>query len=66
MPTDEDIVRLRHMLDRDRLIHGYFDVDSPDVGRVDLDIVWKIASQDLPPLVSQLKKILARVNESDA
>ncbi len=28
---------------RDRLIHGYFDVD--------LDIVWKIVSVDLPPLV---------------
>jgi len=33
---------------RDRLIHGYFDVD--------LDIVWKIVSVDLPPLVTQLGK----------
>ncbi len=36
---------------RDRLIHGYFDVD--------LDIVWKIVSVDLPPLVAQLEKALS-------
>lgn len=36
---------------RDRLIHGYFDVD--------LDIVWKIISCDLPPLVKQLEKALS-------
>jgi uncharacterized protein with HEPN domain len=35
---------------RDRLIHGYFDVD--------LDVVWKIVSADLPPLVTQLQEIL--------
>lgn len=35
---------------RDRLIHGYFDVD--------LNIVWKIVSDDLPPLVAQLAQIL--------
>ena len=35
---------------RDRLIHGYFDVD--------LDIVWKIISTDLPVLVEHLKKAL--------
>ncbi len=39
---------------RDRLIHGYFDVD--------LDIVWKIISSDLPALVQQLEKALS--NES--
>jgi len=31
---------------RDRLIHGYFDVD--------LDIVWQIVSEDLPALIAQL------------
>jgi len=36
---------------RDRLIHGYFDID--------LDIVWKIVSTDLPSLVAQLEKALA-------
>lgn len=36
---------------RDRLIHGYFDVD--------LDIIWRIVSTDLPPLVEQLKKALS-------
>jgi uncharacterized protein with HEPN domain len=35
---------------RDRLIHGYFDVN--------LDIVWQTINQDLPPLVAQLERIL--------
>lgn len=35
---------------RNRLIHGYFDVD--------LDIVWQILEQDLPPLIAELEKIL--------
>lgn len=39
---------------RDRLIHGYFDVD--------LDIVWKIVSADLPSLVNQLEKTLPNNN----
>lgn len=39
---------------RDRLIHGYFDVD--------LDIVWKIISSDLQPLVQQLEKALSNEN----
>ena len=36
---------------RDRLIHGYFDVD--------LNIVWKIVSTNLPPLATQLEKALS-------
>ena len=36
---------------RDRLIHGYFDVD--------LNIVWRIVSDDLPSLAAQLERILA-------
>ncbi len=36
---------------RDRLIHGYYDVD--------LDIVWKIITEDLPALKTQLEKVLA-------
>ena len=36
---------------RDRLIHGYFDID--------MDIIWKIVSQDLPPLISEIKKMLS-------
>jgi uncharacterized protein with HEPN domain len=39
---------------RDRLIHGYFDVD--------LDIVWKIVSCDLPTLMQQLEKALSDEN----
>ncbi len=35
---------------RDRLIHGYFNVD--------LDIVWEIVSHDLPPLMVSLEAAL--------
>ncbi len=34
---------------RDRLIHGYFDVD--------LDIVWAILTEDLPLLIDNLEQI---------
>ena len=36
---------------RDRLIHGYYDID--------FDIVWKIVSIDLPPLITHLEKALS-------
>ena len=35
---------------RDRLIHGYFDVD--------LDVLWEIVSGDLPSVVPELEEIL--------
>ncbi len=35
---------------RDRLIHGYFDVN--------LDVVWETITEDLPSLVAQLEKIV--------
>jgi uncharacterized protein with HEPN domain len=35
---------------RDRLIHGYYDVD--------LDVVWETAIEDLPGLVAKLENIL--------
>lgn len=35
---------------RDRLTHGYFEVDY--------DIVWQIVSSDLPKLIPQLKKLV--------
>ena len=35
---------------RDRLIHGYADVD--------LDIIWAVVSKDLPPLIAELKKLV--------
>jgi|WetSurMetagenome_2_1015567.scaffolds.fasta_scaffold298182_2 uncharacterized protein with HEPN domain len=35
---------------RNRLIHGYFEVN--------LDIVWKTLKTELPPLASQLRKVL--------
>lgn len=37
---------------RDRLVHGYFDVD--------LDIVWQIVTGDLPLLITELKKIVPK------
>jgi uncharacterized protein with HEPN domain len=41
---------------RDRLIHGYFDVD--------LDIIWEILSEDLPKLIPHLRKAIAKADES--
>jgi uncharacterized protein with HEPN domain len=35
---------------RDRLIHGYFDVN--------LDIVWQTVSHDLPELIAQVEKVV--------
>lgn len=35
---------------RDRLIHGYF--------KVDLDAVWSMVEQDLPPLKENARRIL--------
>ncbi len=35
---------------RNRLVHAYFDVD--------LDQVWKAATEDLPPLITELEKAL--------
>ena len=66
----DDAVRLRHMLDaakkavefargksereiagtRDRLVHGYFDVD--------LHIVGRIVTKDLPALIKHLEKLV--------
>ena len=36
---------------RDRLVHGYFDIN--------LDVVWETVTADLPPLVSQLEDIIS-------
>jgi len=35
---------------RNRLIHGYFEVD--------LDIVWQTVKKELPPLIRQMKKVM--------
>lgn len=35
---------------RNRLIHGYVDVD--------VDIVWSVFEKELPPLVSLLRRVL--------
>jgi uncharacterized protein with HEPN domain len=40
---------------RDRLIHGYFDID--------LDIVWNIVYSDLPALIVQLEKAVQENTE---
>jgi uncharacterized protein with HEPN domain len=43
----QDIVGMRN-----RLIHGYFDID--------LDIVWDTVCNDLPPLIQKLDGIVSR------
>ena len=35
---------------RNRLIHGYFDIN--------LDIIWKTVTQDIPPLLPELNRII--------
>jgi uncharacterized protein with HEPN domain len=40
---------------RDRLVHGYFDVDN--------DIVWAIVTNDLPNLITELEKIISSESE---
>ncbi len=35
---------------RDRLTHGYYDVN--------LDVVWETVTEDLPPLIVQMEKIV--------
>jgi len=42
----EDIIGMRH-----RLIHAYYDVN--------LGILWKTVTEDLPPLLEMLKGIIA-------
>ena len=37
---------------RDRLVHGYFDVN--------LDVVWETVTNDLPPLIEKLEKIVTK------
>ncbi len=46
------IVGMRH-----RLIHGYFDIN--------LDLVWLTLTDDLPPLIDQLRAILKSEEQSD-
>ncbi len=41
---------------RDRLIHGYFDVD--------LDVVWSVVNSDLPVLIGQLDAVHADARRS--
>jgi len=36
---------------RDRLIHGYFDVN--------LDVVWQTATEDLPRLVARMEELVS-------
>ncbi len=41
---------------RNRLIHGYYEVDH--------DILWRILTQDLPPLIETLNDIFRQKDES--
>ena len=36
---------------RNRLVHAYFEIDT--------DQVWKAITEDLPPLIAELEKVLA-------
>ena len=45
-----DIVGMRH-----RLVHAYFDID--------LDRVWDTITDDLPPLIAELERIVPPMNE---
>jgi uncharacterized protein with HEPN domain len=38
---------------RNRIVHAYFEID--------LDILWQTITEDLPPLVSELEKILQEI-----
>ena len=40
----DDMIGMRH-----RLVHAYFDID--------LDILWKTAQEDLPPLIAELEHV---------
>ena len=40
----DDMIGMRH-----RLVHAYFDID--------LDILWKTAKEDLPPLITELERV---------
>lgn len=42
---------------RDKLIHGYFGVD--------LELVWKISTKNIPGLKNQTSKILVETNSGD-
>ncbi len=57
IPEDErkqspDIPRMQIIGIRNRLIHGY---DS-----IDLDILWQVLTQDLPPLIHALEVIIEK------
>lgn len=41
---------------RNRLIHAYFDID--------LDVVWITVTEDIPPLIEELEKIIQREIQS--
>ncbi len=40
---------------RNRLVHIYFDID--------LDTIWKTVTQDIPPLIEELEKVLEKEKE---
>jgi len=54
----EGVTRMRHMLDAARKAVEF----TWNCKRSELDIVWKIVSDDLPPLATQLEKTLSNNN----
>lgn len=47
-----EIVGMRH-----KVVHDYLGVDE--------DIVWQVVTEDLPPLIAALEKILAPLTDTD-
>ena len=42
---------------RHKVVHDYLGVDE--------DIVWQVVTEDLPPLIASLEKILESLSEAD-
>ena len=43
---------------RHKVVHDYLGVDE--------DIVWQVVTEDLPPLITALEKILAPLTDTDS
>jgi uncharacterized protein with HEPN domain len=47
----QDIIGMRH-----RLVHAYFDIN--------LDVLWRTVTDDLPPLIAALRRVIPDQGES--
>jgi len=53
----DDAIRLRHMLDAAPAVHAYFDIN--------LDILWRTITDELPTLVDVLKPHMPEHDNTD-